>query len=605
MKKLILFALSLLSIQPILGQNQLLKNLERVNAQWKNQVVHASLLQAVHESDQKSFDDWIATHLSLVEQELRLRKSGEWNEEQWKNRSMLLDHLNQYWHSRAFPVNDYLPYKNPVFIDRNGNHCAVGYLMQQSGYEALAQQIDREQKFAYLHDIRTPGVAEWAQKHGFTADELAWIQPGYPPTFFLSSMAGGLNASVNALAVDPVTGILYAGGDFTLNNDGISCQHVAAYMSGFAGWFWMDLGSNCNGKVNTMLIHNNRLYIGGEFTSVNGQSANHMAVYDLGSGQWSSMGSLDGTVNTIGLYNNELYAGGRFTGMLAKWDGNAWQEVNQGFLYGNEVRALEAVDSLLYIGGDFELATGALRRNVVSYWNNQFQISGMGTPTPVNDFERYNGKLYAACDYLSNTDTCALAVLENFDWQVQLPINPNQGGMVYFEGNIRKMLATTNGLLCAGDFQCSSLMTFGNNLMNYKTGPGLLEISPLVVVDSTISTLALLGENRLVMGGDFVNSYSQELNHLAGMDILTGLPPTVATWQGIKAYPNPTTDVLTLETSDYASSYEILGIDGKIWLKGSIEHPTQQLSLKSLPSGNYMMKLVTKQGIQVLKIIKL
>ena len=27
-------------------------------------------------------------------------------------------------------------------------------------------------------------MADWANAHGFTADRLAWIQPGYPPQTF-------------------------------------------------------------------------------------------------------------------------------------------------------------------------------------------------------------------------------------------------------------------------------------------------------------------------------------------------------------------------------------------------------------------------------------
>ena len=101
------------------------------------------------------------------------------------------------------------------------------------------------------------------------------------------------------------------------------------------------------------------------------------------------MGSLNGEVNTFEIYNNEIYAGGNFAGFLAKWNGTSWEEVLPGFLYGTEVRALKSTNNQLIIGGDFELATGALRKNAFAYDGNQAVFLGFGTKTPVNDFEIY------------------------------------------------------------------------------------------------------------------------------------------------------------------------------------------------------------------------
>jgi hypothetical protein len=61
-----------------------------------------------------------------------------------------------------------------------------------------------EQKYAYVHEIKVSGVAEWAAKNGFTLDELAWIQPGYPVQSNAQDMEGGLNGPVNAIAIDPI-----------------------------------------------------------------------------------------------------------------------------------------------------------------------------------------------------------------------------------------------------------------------------------------------------------------------------------------------------------------------------------------------------------------
>jgi hypothetical protein len=51
--------------------------------------------------------------------------------------------------------------------------------MISSGHAALAERIHQEMNLAYIHSIALPEVAVWAKDHGFTIDELAWIQPTY------------------------------------------------------------------------------------------------------------------------------------------------------------------------------------------------------------------------------------------------------------------------------------------------------------------------------------------------------------------------------------------------------------------------------------------
>jgi hypothetical protein len=101
-----------------------------------------SVIQQANFTTPNTFNEWIAVHLKLVETTLRQRDIRHLSASQISHRTALLDKLQQYHQAGVFPINDYLPYKNPIFIDRIGTHCAVGYLMQQSGAEDLAQRID-------------------------------------------------------------------------------------------------------------------------------------------------------------------------------------------------------------------------------------------------------------------------------------------------------------------------------------------------------------------------------------------------------------------------------------------------------------------------------
>ena len=65
----------------------------------------------------------------------------------------------------------------------------------------------------------------------------------------------------------------------------------------------------------------------------------------------------------------------------------------------------------------------------------------------------------------------------------------------------------------------------------------------------------------------------------------------------LKAYPNPVSDVLTIET-EATGDYHIINILGQIILRGPVS--TQQIDVSALSQGNYVLKV----GIEQVKFIK-
>jgi len=55
----------------------------------------------------------------------------------------------------------------------------VGELIRTSGHPALARAIDQRASYAYVPEIDSPTLDAWAIETGFTAAELAMIQPQY------------------------------------------------------------------------------------------------------------------------------------------------------------------------------------------------------------------------------------------------------------------------------------------------------------------------------------------------------------------------------------------------------------------------------------------
>jgi hypothetical protein len=542
------------------SQASTISKLKAVNSEWMNNFDGQILAATVNTDDNLTFNDWITTHLMLVEKTLRARSVDHLTFEQKENRTKLLDELNAYWHAGSYPINDYLRYKNPVFIDHNGTHCAVGYLMQQSGAETLARAIDRDDKFVYVKNIKTKGVAEWSAKNGFTIDELAWIQPAYQAQFNVGDMAGGLSGPVMTLALDPNTQMLYAGGSFSSSTSGNPCNGIASYISGIAGWEWIGVGNGgVDGTVNAILFHDNKIYVGGYFTSAGSVSASNIAVFDPASQQWQAMGSLDSSVYALAVYNNEIYAGGKFTGFVSKWTGSQWQDVALGFLYGEGVRTLEVWNGTLLIGGSFELATGAIRKNVAAYDGLYIGSSGMGTLTPVNDFEIFRDTVYAACDFVSGNDTCAIAKFVDYDWEIAL--KPYSNGFDSFDGNsIRSIISEQDKLFCAGEFSCNSGFYYGNHLMEFRMDPsGQNYCIPLLIVDDAINAI-VRNTNTIVFGGHFSNALGDTLNHVGELyDVITKVPViNEKLSESLNVFPNPTTNSVQVRINHAASDGEYL-----------------------------------------------
>jgi hypothetical protein len=612
MKKVLLL---ILFVQAYLVQatEKTLQQLSSVNVQWQNQHDVNALLSQTTIDPNINHIDLISMHLQLVEKTLRGRSVSHLNAQQQANRTLLLNKLNGYWKAKQFPINDYLTYKSPVFIDRFGTHCAVGYLMQQSGYENLAREIDGKQKFAFVHDIKVDGVGAWAQEQGFTIDELAWIQPGYWVTNTASDLLSGVNGQVNAIIVDQGGMSIYVAGEFNTAGGSVAANNIAVYQSGFAGYMWMPLNNGVNGKIKTMIIHNNQLIVGGAFTQADGQVANHIALYDFVSGQWQAMGSLDSTVNSIAVFNNEIYAGGAFTGMLAKWNGTAWQDANQLGFYGNEVRTLDVIGNQLYIGGDFELPTGALRRNVVAYDGTQFIILGFGTLTPVNDIALYNSRIYAACDAVYGNDTCAMAVYNGIgDWEkVIIPFNAL--GSVFNGEKIMTLAVNGSEMICGGSFDVGAGLYFGKNIMKFNqtsTAPANdYTLTPILFLDSTVNVITM-NTGLAYFGGDFIaNNTSNVLNHVAYFDVLTSIEQKGKSQQNtLNIFPNPANDFLILNFTSSLYNKEYITISNALgqeimniqMTNGLTQHT---IDVSELPNGLYQVNVNSNEKVYHQKLL--
>lgn len=349
---------------PLNWKNQacLYDHLVEVNKEWLKISPNELLCETiVFENDTER----IQAHLRLVEQYLRQHPSRGLDKEQMNNRATALDFLSDYWKSGNFPKNTFHQKRQPYFVDHFGTACAVGHLAVKTGAGDLVNQISKENNFAYVSALKVqyPTLLDWAAENGFTAEELAWIQPGYPPanqTWNIVGNGGGFDGEIHVMKAF-ADEMLYFAGEFSAV-DGVAANSIIAW----DGNDWHTLGGGVTGIIHDINISNfGNVYIVGDFY-VNGQPE---------------------------IEN------------VAQWKDGLWTGYETSNMAG-AVYAVHSIDSKLYIGGDFEFisTSGDTVRNLAYvesgqaiFGNNDglFSVNG-----PVYDFENYNNEeLLVAGDF--------------------------------------------------------------------------------------------------------------------------------------------------------------------------------------------------------------
>lgn len=593
------------------AKTALRNHLTEVNREWIAQQSHLTTLSASQLTQSAEFatdPQRITAHLLAVTTELRARTDGRWSASQRQHRLALLDKLEGYARRGEFPVNLYHRHRQPYFIDHRGVHCAVGYLMQQSGSDELALRIHREMNYAYVREIALPEVGQWADTHGFDVDELAWIQPAYPSQQTVFGMDGGTNGEVKTFAQDPATGDLLvggafsvAGGDtawyfsrwngsqltpFTQSQPLMGAVYTSAVINGQlwvggafcdfcgtppypnlarwngTGWTYFTAGW---GPVYDMQVIGSELYVAGDLN--NGDfvySSNVFAVtandsiYAVGDG-------FNGPIYALDFYNGGLVAGGAFTGTLS---GDSisylatyplltmppiikWAPLFGGF--DNEVRAIAKVDDQLIVGGKLADAQGNPTMGM------GYRMAGLPNWVPVYGFEQY---------------------------PAYLP-----------EHSIHCMEVTGGTVVVGGNFSLNSMVgIYGSQLGKVEFWMSQVpHAEALNDFDGPVKALALQN-NKLYIGGNFVvgNYSTDSLNNLAQMDFATALDDIAGTMQ-VTVAPNPVAAQCEVNLSQ-PLSLRLYDVTGKIWLALEGKEGANALNMSSLPSGTYYLAGVNAQG---------
>jgi hypothetical protein len=182
----------------------------------------------------------ITRHLEAVEQRLRAADVTHLTDAQRSARAAHLDVLRDYRLAGRFPHNHGVSAgRVPIFVDDHGTLCAVGYLLARSGETALVAHVASTRNLATVAELADePGLLEWLEANGLTAEEAGQIQPAYgpPPGQVQQRDAEYLGRTVGLTAASAVTSTwnLLAG----RGGDAWFLPGVAGLVSGIASVSW-------------------------------------------------------------------------------------------------------------------------------------------------------------------------------------------------------------------------------------------------------------------------------------------------------------------------------------------------------------------------------
>lgn len=573
------------------ADNKTFSKLTDVNRCWTEQ---KDLPQLPHYRAM-SERQWIQTHLSLVEQALRARDVSQLSAEQKQKRNQSLNDLHQYWQSGQFPINDQYAFRTPIFIDKYDNFCAVGYLVKASGHEAVSRKIAANTNLAYVRQMHYPELTAWAKEYGFTTDELAWIQPGYPPEMNARPVGGGVDGEVFELFADETEGKLYVGGTYTMADGSVQANNISYVTEQNGVYTWHNMNNGVNGEVHAIQKFDGKIFIAGHFSmTVAGSTALNNVAYWDGSA-WQPAGCTYGTIKDLVVYRDELYAVGDFDVCaassevnFARWTGTMWQHIP--FLEGH-VNTVEVWNDKLLLGGSFQyylLSANAILWDPV----NNFQAFTNIIQNEVMDFQAYKGTMYAACKFSGGTDSVLLKKLSGTMW-VDEPLGMNIEPGTSFN----TLCADVDTFMLGGKFTHPMMMTPVSNCF------GLLGTGDWFVVDDAINKMVTF-KGRLYAGGKFKKDIDNQTYDLNSIGYKQRKYPQnvneVRNGNSMIIYPNPAGNTIQLKGLDKPTAFAIYNIQGQKLMNGDTEG---KIDISSLPSGNYLIRMTNNPdfGMQFVK----
>lgn len=260
---------------------------------------------------------------------------------------------------------------------------------------------------------------------------------------------------------------LYIGGNFIRTVGDVYLKNIAMYSISENKLFSIGVGekNGTNSTVNTILKKDNYIYVAGLFTSAGNILANNIARYNTTTNQWEKLGDAgyngtNGEINTLFIDDNKLYVGGNFTSTnnlltdnFAVYDlaSNKWLNNSIFFSSGfnKKVNTINKISNKLFFGGDF---TGIhqIGNNETYYYTNYYDLasqnwqpiaseSGNGTNSEVNKILFHNNNLILLGNFESVNSPVTLP-----SWHIAMYQSPSITSNYEYKNNLSKNFELLN-----------------------------------------------------------------------------------------------------------------------------------------------------------------
>jgi len=361
--------------------------------------------------------------------------------------------------------------------------------------------------------------------------------------------SNGVNNTVTALAV--VGNEVVVGGRFT-SAGGVRANNVARFNTQTNTWSTLGTGSSngVEGRVNALAVVGNEVYVGGEFASAGGVRANNVARFNTQTNTWSTLGTgssngVEGRVNALAVSGNEVYVGGDFFSAggvsangVARFNTqtNTWSTLGTGSSNGvnGGVTALAVVGNEVVVGGEF-FSAGGVSANRVARFNTQtntWSTLGTGSNNGVNNWVfalAVVGNEVVVGGRFTSAGGVSANRVARFNTQTNTWSSLGTGSSNGVNGEVRALAVVGNEVVVGGEFASAGGVS-ANNVARFNTqtntwsslGTGSSNgvSGGVYPYDPYVSALAVVG-NEVVVGGFFNSAGGVSANRVARFNTQT------------------------------------------------------------------------------------
>lgn len=453
LNKWMLFILLALSAFPTFGNEEQKRKtyqvLLEVNSNW------SKLEEAIEYTYTPNTEtELVQLHLLNVVAYLKTQTVGQFTTQQIKNREKYIAVLSEYAKKGEFPHNIYTSYRTPIFIDADNVHCAVGFLMKESGYEQMAQDIAASQLLAYLGEIEHPQLLAWQKESGLTLFELALIQPTYGPPIPVCASPSPVKwkdvLSENERIIKLFEGHRNSGFYALAQSDDYGLNHEILQFTPETHK-WKRIGTPIYGQITGFNFIKNELFI----TAFLVNEEYPLQILKLKGKKWEKVAHFNGNIQNVEVFENKLYVLGNFNAVNGKMTSNfvviddenvqSFQGVGLVNTAFDQIKASEKALFLTSYGSVFKFQNDTIHRlSHIQYYNYFTSMT----------LDAHEDTLYVSSPSISGYNKYFQAQGHSV-----YMINMMQGrNYPYHAINFTKSKMVKGRMLIAGDFRASTLI---------------------------------------------------------------------------------------------------------------------------------------------------